>query len=133
MFDILSKWLGNFNLILVKILFLINNTILLFSGLFLFLQVIAPLHVRMVKLRHYTVIGWGKCFDLSIFSEFSSVCVLESKYKVCTNRNELFFFLSSVLPVIVVTVWAILNFLESSSSNDDSKHVSSKLIINLVG
>ena len=37
-----------------------------------------------------------------------------------------------MLPVIVVTVWAILNFLESSSSNDDLKHVSFKLIINLV-
>ena len=34
--------------------------------------------------------------------------------------------------MIVVTVWAILNFLESSSSNDDLKHVSFKLIINLV-
>ena len=85
------------NLILVKILFLINNTILLFSGLFLFLQVIAPLHVRMVKLRHYTVIGWGKCLPLlSNIYEFSSVFLyIKSKYNVCSNQNKVFLFVIS--------------------------------------
>lgn len=30
-----------------------------FSGFYLFLQVEAPLHVEVVKLRHYLCIGWG--------------------------------------------------------------------------
>ena len=33
-----------------------------FSGFYLFLQVEAPLHVEVVKLRHYLCTGWGKCF-----------------------------------------------------------------------
>ena len=32
---------------------------LAFSGLYLFLQVIAPLNVGIVKLRHYLLVGWG--------------------------------------------------------------------------
>ena len=43
-------------------------------GLFLFLQVIAPLHVTMVKLRHYIIIGWGKYFIGMIFM---SICIEE--------------------------------------------------------
>ena len=31
------------------------------AGLYLFLQVIAPLNVGIVKLRHYLLIGWGAC------------------------------------------------------------------------
>ena len=33
---------------------------ILFTGLYLFLQVEAPLQVEVVKLRHYLFIGWGK-------------------------------------------------------------------------
>ena len=35
-----------------------------FLGFYLFLQVEAPLHVEVVKLRHYLCTGWGKLCTL---------------------------------------------------------------------
>ena len=56
-------------------------------GLFLFLQVIAPLHVTMVKLRHYIIIGWGKYFIGMILM---STCIEEYKDEFIESKYSCF-------------------------------------------
>ena len=49
----------------------LHPTLFFFLGFYLFLQVEAPLHVEVVKLRHYLCTGWGKSCTFIIPSKWT--------------------------------------------------------------
>ena len=68
--------LRNFPCLLMSWLY---NLIYSVTGLYLFLQVITPLHVNIVKLRHYLMIGWGELWKIWMYQK----CKTMQKYDLC--------------------------------------------------
>ena len=77
------------------------------AGLYLFLQVIAPLNVGIVKLRHYLLIGWGACGGKVQRERKTAIFVPEF------TQLETFLALCVGVPMLIVLLWMILIFAKS--------------------